>query len=89
MMSLYEVLSGYGRRDVGEQLWFIATEEGPAQVRVYRFNTDGEARLAMGEYRCCRVLYSPEGIEKHSRGWNGMALATIRHVMNENYLAWH
>lgn len=63
----------------GNNKWMIATEEGPGNVRQYWYSTEHDARMALDEMWCCRVLFDTRrGTEVEARGWNQVAIMTIR-----------
>jgi len=59
--------------------WKVATEEGPGNVRVYKFHNESNARIYLDGLFVARILVNPEGQEvHHGKGSNQLAVNTIR-----------
>ena len=59
-------------------MWTVVTEEGIGCFRFYPFKTQELARRHLDDVWHCRILVNDHGEEQEARGWNPLALASIR-----------
>jgi len=61
-----------------EGRWTVATEEGSGNVQLYTYASASEAMSSFQTRSSSRILFNPLGVEMRCRGWNRLALSTIR-----------